>query len=250
LKSASPGPVVRWLLTCEHGGHEVPARWRRQFRGAREVLHSHRGWDRGALATFRILAPAVADAYFHATTTRLLVDLNRSIGHRALFSEYTRSLPAQEREEILEQHYHAWRDPVIERIDRWRRAGDAVLHVSVHSFTPTLNGQVRNADIGLLYDPGRPWERSVCRRWRQILRDAAPDARVRRNYPYRGSADGFTKTLRRRFPDGYAGIELELNEGNVGVRCHHVAEEILASLRVLRREVPALVDASSESPPA
>jgi predicted N-formylglutamate amidohydrolase len=233
--------VVRWLLTCEHGGHEVPARWKRLFRGAGLVLRSHRGWDRGALATFRILAPAVADASFFATTTRLLVDLNRSVGHRALFSEFTRQLPEPEREAILETHYYAWRDAVISQIDAWRAAGDSVLHVSVHSFTPALNGVVRNADIGLLYDPGRPWERAICRRWRTILRDKAPDARVRLNYPYRGTADGFTKHLRRRFPEGYAGIELELNEGNVGTRCHHVAEEILASLRLLRPslEVPA-----------
>ena len=225
---------IRWLLTCEHGGHEVPARWRHLFRGARDVLRSHRGWDGGALATFRVLAPALADASFFATTTRLLVDLNRSVGHRALFSEYTRDLPAAEREEILAHHYHEWRDAVVERIAGWRRAGDAVLHISVHSFTPVMNGEVRNADIGLLYDPGRPWERSICRDWRSILRTVAADARVRLNYPYRGNADGFTTHLRRRFPEGYAGIELELNEGNVGTRCHHVAEEVLASLRALR----------------
>lgn len=184
----------------------------------------------------------MADASFHSTTTRLLVDLNRSVGHRALFSEYTRALPEAERDTILETHYHAWRDAVVGRIDDWRRRGDAVVHVSVHSFTPKLAGKVRDADIGLLYDPGRTWEKAICRRWRLVLREVAPDARVRLNYPYRGTADGFTKHLRRRFPESYAGIELELNEGNVGVRCHHVAEEILASMRVLREEVGPLLD--------
>jgi predicted N-formylglutamate amidohydrolase len=226
--------VIRWLLTCEHGGHRVPARWRHLFRGADRVLRSHRGWDRGALATFKILAPAIADASFHATTTRLLVDLNRSVGHKALFSEFTRHLPRAEREEIISNHYHTWREPVIDRIAEWRDAGCAVVHVSVHSFTPSLAGVTRNADVGLLYDPGRPWERAICRRWRAALKETAPDARVRLNYPYRGTADGFTTHLRRRFPRGYAGIELELNEGNVGARCHHVAEEILASLLRLR----------------
>ena len=206
--------VIRWLLTCEHGGHKVPARWRHLFRGADRVLRSHRGWDRGALATFRILAPAIADASFHATTTR--------------------HLSRAEREEILSDHYHTWREPVVARIAEWQAAGHAVVHVSVHSFTPSLEGVNRNADVGLLYDPGRTWERAICRRWRAVLKETAPDARVRLNYPYRGTADGFTTHLRRRFPGGYAGIELELNEGNVGTRCHHVAEEILASLMRLR----------------
>ena len=101
---------------------------------------------------------------------------------------------------------------------------------------------VRDADVGLLYDPGREWERAICRRWRGVLREVAPDARVRLNYPYRGTADGFPTSLRRRFPEGYAGIELELNEGNVGIRCHRVAEEILAALRVLREEAGSLLE--------
>ena len=35
-----------------------------------------------------------------------------------------------------------------------------VLHVAVHSFTPVLHGERRNADVGLLYDPARPRERA------------------------------------------------------------------------------------------
>lgn len=36
---------------------------------------------------------------------------------------------------------------------------------------------------------------------------------VRRNYPYRGSGDGLTSYLRRRYPaTRYIGVELELNQ--------------------------------------
>jgi predicted N-formylglutamate amidohydrolase len=91
--------------------------------------------------------------------------------------------------------------------------GAAVLHVSVHTFTPELNGQARNADIGLLYDPARPREQQLCKQWRDALRDLRPDLRVRRNYPYLGKADGFTTHLRRLWTDEqYAGIELEVNQ--------------------------------------
>lgn len=92
-------------------------------------------------------------------------------------------------------------------------AGARVIHVSAHSFTPILDGQARTADIGLLYDPSRAFESRVCRSWRDRLATAAPHLRVRRNYPYRGTADGFTTYLRTRFPmDRYAGIELEVNQ--------------------------------------
>ncbi len=226
--------MIRWILTCEHGGHRVPARWRHLFVGAEDVLRSHRGWDRGALCTLRTLAPEIADAVFYSTTTRLLVDLNRSVHHRSVFSEFTRHLAATERSEILRRHYIPFRRRVAATIARWRQAGDTVIHISVHSFTPVLDGQVRNADVGLLYDPGSDLETTVCRQWRRWLEEAAPGCRVRLNYPYRGTADGFTKWLRREHAVGYAGIELELNEGNVGRRCAEVAAYIRESLILLR----------------
>jgi predicted N-formylglutamate amidohydrolase len=228
--------MMRWILTCEHGGHQVPARWRHLFAEADDVLRSHRGWDRGALCTFRMVAPEIADAAFFSNTTRLLVDLNRSVGHRALFSEFTRDLPEAERREILRRHYYPFRDRVAETIRSWRMGGETVVHISIHSFTPVLDGESRNADVGLLYDPGRGLEKSLCRRWKALLGQAAPGYRTRLNYPYRGTADGFTKWLRRAHPTGYAGIELELNEGNVGRRCGQVADRVLESLRMLKAD--------------
>jgi predicted N-formylglutamate amidohydrolase len=94
----------------------------------------------------------------------------------------------------------------------------------VHSFTPELNGKVRTADVGLLYDPTRDAERELCRRWQKALltqiaatrgdrTNIWSDYRIRRNYPYRGSSDGLTTTLRRVFPAlAYIGIELEVNQ--------------------------------------
>jgi predicted N-formylglutamate amidohydrolase len=83
----------------------------------------------------------------------------------------------------------------------------------VHSFTPVLGGEVRNADVGLLYDSQRPSEVRACRRWQAALAEIDPSLRVRRNYPYRGAADGLATWLRRRLPDArYAGVELELNQ--------------------------------------
>jgi len=91
--------------------------------------------------------------------------------------------------------------------------GNRVIHLASHSFTPVLDGVVRNADIGLLYDPARPGEVELCRRWQAKLEARAPGLRVRRNYPYTGRSDGFTAWLRRRFPaDRYVGIELEINQ--------------------------------------
>ena len=149
----------------------------------------------------------------YSTTSRLLVERNRSPWHRMLFSEITRSLPPDERRRIVERYYLPYRDWVETQVSAALETRERVLHISCHSFTPRLDGEVRRADIGLLYDPRRKTEAKFCAVWQGMIRAADPRLVVRRNYPYRGYADGLTTSLRKHYPDpAYAGIELEVNQ--------------------------------------
>lgn len=212
---ASLTPALRnqLVISCEHGGREVPRAYAALFAGLAELLDSHRGWDAGALELGRELADAFAAPLHAATTTRLLVDLNRSIGHRTLFSEVTRSLPPERRQDIVARYYRPHRQAVEADIARFIAAGSQVIHVASHSFTPTLDDVPRHADVAWLYDPSRPGEVDFARAWMRNLARLAPELRLRRNYPYRGRDDGLTKVLRERHPDpAYVGIELEVNQ--------------------------------------
>jgi predicted N-formylglutamate amidohydrolase len=224
-----------FLITCEHGGNRIPSRYRHLFAGFEALLQTHRGYDAGALALARELARALAAPLFVSTTSRLLVDLNRSIGHPRLYSEATRGASARVRSEILENYYLPYRNRVEADIAKAVERGCRVIHVASHSFTPALDGAVRNADIGLLYDPARPGETELCRRWQSQLMALAPELKVRRNYPYEGKSDGFTAYLRRRFPaEVYIGIELELNQKHVikgGRHWRALRRRVIESLR-------------------
>lgn len=179
-------------------------------------MHSHRGYDRGSLRVARELAQLLNAALFVATASRLLVDLNRSVGHPRLFSEVTKQLPISIRREILTHYYLPYRNQVEQTIAEAIHKGGQVIHISSHSFTPVLNGEVRHTDIGLLYDPSRPKERDFCCQWQASLKTKAPGLIIRRNYPYAGKADGLTTYLRRQFPaKAYVGIELEINQKHV-----------------------------------
>jgi len=232
------------LITCEHGGNRIPARYRPLFDGFEALLPTHRGYDPGALTLARELSRALAAPLFVSTTSRLLIDLNRSIGHPFLYSEATRNAPASVRRAILEKHYLPYRKRVEAHIAAAIAHGSRVIHLSSHSFTPMLDGEVRNADIGLLYDPARHGEVELCRRWQARLKVSAPEWKVRRNYPYTGKSDGLTAHLRRCFPaDVYVGIELEINHKHVlqGGR----------PWRALRRQViEALLQALSDTFPS
>ena len=205
-----------FLITCEHGGNRIPAPYRHLFHGRRALLETHRGYDPGALATARALARAFDAPLVASTVSRLLVDLNRSIGHPRHFSPTTRSAPLALRETIIERHYLPYREQVERFVRQSVLRRRRVIHVSSHSFTPKLNGEVRRADVGLLYDPRRRGEVLLSARWKAALGALAPMLRVRRNYPYAGKDDGLTAHLRTCFPPGaYIGIELEINQAIV-----------------------------------
>jgi predicted N-formylglutamate amidohydrolase len=145
-------------------------------------------------------------------TSRLLIEPNRSLHHHNLFSEFSRDLPAEDKAWLIEHIWKPHRDAVTESVAKGIRRRGRVLHVALHSFTPVLDGQTRTADIGLLYDPKRPAERRSALALRRVLQEAT-GLRVRRNYPYRGDADGLTTALRRVFEaDDYVGLEIELNQ--------------------------------------
>jgi predicted N-formylglutamate amidohydrolase len=205
-----------FIITCEHGGNRIPAPYRRLFRGQRALLDSHRGYDPGSLVMAKALASGFGAPLVASTVSRLLIDLNRSIGHPQLFSVVTRAAPAQSRAQIVEQHYRPYRTQVERLVGQAVARGHRVIHISSHSFTAELDGRVRGADVGLLYHPGRRGEAEVCARWKDSLAALASDLRVRRNYPYAGKGDGLTSHLRLRFAQSdYVGIELEVNQGIV-----------------------------------
>lgn len=204
------------VVTCEHGGNRIPAAYVDLFHGWQARLSSHRGYDRGALIMARDLAAALQAPLVTSTVSRLLVDLNRSLSSPQAWSDATRALSPTSKQAIVSRHYAPYRQRLMNTVAEAVAAGQRVIHVSSHSFTPVLDGQVRNADIGLLYDPARPGEVALAARWKAALAEHSAELRVRRNYPYHGKNDGLTTAMRRCFaPSEYVGIEIELNQALV-----------------------------------
>lgn len=230
---------IALLVTCEHGGHQIPGPYRHLFEGQQLLLRSHRGYDAGALAVARSLARAFGAPLVAATVSRLLVDLNRSLGHPRSFSATTRNLDAATRAAIVRRYYVPHRTQVEALVRGQVARGRRVVHIASHSFTPVLDGAVRRADVGLLYDPRRPSETALCTRWKAALGAVAPTLSVRRNYPYLGNGDGLTRHLRLRFPArAYVGVELEINQrlANAGAASFARLRQALAeSLRLALR---------------
>lgn len=224
------------VISREHGGNLIPSAFAGLFAGQSALLASHRGFDAGALRMAKTLAEAFAAPLVSARISRLLVDLNRSPGHPTLHHPCVRDAPTVVRRQVMACHYAPYRRQVAARVAEAIAARGRAIHLSSHSFTPALDGDLRRADIGLLYDPSRTEEALLCARWKRALGRLAPALTVRRNYPYRGSGDGLTSALRRRFAaEVYLGIELELNQKLVAETDEAWAglrAQVVASLRL------------------
>ncbi len=199
------------ILTCEHAFPDIPEGYKHLFDSDTEILKTHEAYDTGSFDLFQFLKP-IADFSHYQEIGRLLVESNRSLNHKKLFSRFTKGLNSFEKGEILNSFYFPYRTKIEQNISSILEGGSEVLHISIHSFTPVFQGDVRNADIGLLYDPGISKEKEISRSWKELISNKTSEFKVRLNYPYLGKSDGFTTSLRKMFPKNYIGIELEVNQ--------------------------------------
>lgn len=202
------------LISCEHGGHKIPKPYINQLdEETKTLLATHRGWDQGALGLAKQISKSENAPLFFTEISRLLIDCNRSITHRKAYGPSFREASPEVKEQIANDYYHPYRLSIVDAIERLHKKDLKVLHCAFHSFTPVLDGETRSAEFGLLYDPSRGSEV----KWADVIMNQIKAQgvswRARRNYPYLGKSDGFTRFLRKRFSDLlYAGFEFEFNQ--------------------------------------
>lgn len=201
------------IITCEHASHYIPKVYSHLFTGAEDIVKTHRGWDPGAFTIAKFLVKHLEAPLFIHKPNRLLIEVNRSLDHNQLFSEFTNKLTDRVKNELITTYYRPYRDEVEAKISMLVGEGYEVLHLSIHSFTPVMNGIERSVDVGILFDEGRTSELGFSSTWKTLLQEALPELTVMFNCPYQGADDGFTTYLRTKFADHqYMGIELEVNQ--------------------------------------
>jgi predicted N-formylglutamate amidohydrolase len=151
VNADGPGSAV---LVCDHASNRVP-----QGLGTLglEAVHlaDHIGWDPGAADVARHLsacldAPLVLSGY-----SRLVIDCNRPPGHAQSIAEQSagvsvpgnRGLTPLDRERRLNTFFRPYHAAISRLLDR--RSHRASLLLSIHSFTPVLNGRSRPWHMGV-----------------------------------------------------------------------------------------------------
>jgi predicted N-formylglutamate amidohydrolase len=154
------------VIVCDHASRRVP---RKLGDLGLEPHHfnKHIAFDIGADAITRRLADRLGACAVLGTYSRLVVDLNRQPGDPGSIPAVSDAItiPANKnlseaealcRMETLHTPYHEAINREIASL--WRRDDKPPALFSVHSFTPSMNGQDRIWDIGVLWnkDPRLP----------------------------------------------------------------------------------------------
>lgn len=201
------------IITCEHAVNTIPNAYQHLFQEQPDVLNSHRAIDFGARDIARQFSQQLKCPLFEATTSRLLIECNRSLNHSQCFSEFTQELTEEGKQNLIDEYYQPFRQVAETYISDAIKKGIQMIHLSIHSFTPVFNNIPRTTDIGLLYDPSRHGEKTLAVQWREELKKQKAPYRVRMNYPYQGTSNGFASALRKKYAENdYLGFEVESNQ--------------------------------------
>lgn len=224
----------RIIITCEHADNYVPKEFKLLFAGHENALESHLGWDPGAFTVAKLMVKDLKCLFYSQKISRLLVEVNRSLDHPHLFSRYVQKLDPSIKSMLLEKYYHSYRNNVENKISSLIDEGFEVVHISVHSFTPVLNGLERKVELGLLFDDNREEELAFNKQWQDILQGMMPEYTIMHNLPYHGADDGFTTYLRNKYTSHYLGIEIEISQKYVDTpQLKEIAKGLTNSLKMM-----------------
>ncbi|HAC80389.1 MAG: N-formylglutamate amidohydrolase [Candidatus Binatia bacterium] len=229
--------IRHWVLTCEHASKRIP-RGYRSLGLAREQIADHIGWDIGAREVQKVLARDLPASAIYSSVSRLLVDPNRHPGESSLIPAESDQvlIPGNQRLTPVERRLRLsrWHAPYHARIDAslgqaCRKFPGGVRLLSIHSFTPVMDGHARNFDIGVLFDAHVPLARAFGRALKRL------GLRVRYNEPYSGY-DGLIYAAKRHGEAHQVPyVELEIN--NALIREDRGVRRIAALLRKALLEI-------------
>lgn len=205
------------LLTCDHASRAIPADY--DSLGLDEtVLRRHIAWDIGAGDVARRLAALMDAPAVLCGTSRLVIDCNRPLDDPTSIPQVSdgviipgnQELSAQARCERARRHFQPYHGEIGRRLDAFEARGIRPLVVSVHSFTPIMNGFERPWHVGLLWDrePG-PAAALIA----ELARN--PALVVGDNQPYSGSD-----------PQGY-GIDAYANRRGLPMAMFEVRQDLI-----------------------
>lgn len=147
------------LLVCDHASKRIPPELANLGLSS-DQLDSHIAWDLGAADLCRQLAATLDCTAVLAGYSRLVVDCNRRLNDPTAFVEVADGVPVSGNRELdNEQRWHRvknyfmpYHGAIQEQLNRLLVQGMTPALLSIHSFTPVLEGFHRPWQVGVMWD--------------------------------------------------------------------------------------------------
>jgi predicted N-formylglutamate amidohydrolase len=158
----NPDATAPILLVCDHASRRFP-----RALGTMGLdpfaRRCHLAVDIGAGALTEALADSLGVTAVLCQYSRLIVDCNRQLMDPGAFLEFgdgviipgNRSLHQQDKDVRAKDIYWPYHGAVEAQVSRFRDMDTDPVFISIHSFTPVLNGESRTWEMGVLWDKDR-----------------------------------------------------------------------------------------------
>ena len=214
VRLINPAGASPFLLLGDHAGNAIPAALGSLGLG-RDDLERHIAWDIGVGGLGPMLAEALDAVFIRQHYSRLVVDCNRDPDAPDAMpetSDFTAipgnaALTSAARAARLAAIHQPYQAAIAAEIERRHAADMATVLVSLHSFTPSMNGRDRPWQIGVLYGEG---DTGFALALLDLLQRRGAWT-VGDNEPY--AMDGIDHTIpRHAYPDRLPYAELEIRQ--------------------------------------
>jgi predicted N-formylglutamate amidohydrolase len=193
----NPESIRPLLLVCDHASRLIP-RSLGDLGLDPAALDRHIAWDIGAAELTRRLALRMSATAVLAGYSRLVIDCNRQPGDPQSIVEVSdgtvipgnRALKDTEQEARAEAIHWPYHHAIDYAFSRLRRLGPEPVLLSIHTFTPSLAGEDRFWDIGVLWNRDPRLAVPLMERLRRYQELAVGD-----NQPYSGREIAYTLNL-------------------------------------------------------
>ena len=227
------------LIICDHASAHVPSAYNGLGLGA-EQLRRHIAWDIGAGEVSRRLAASLDAPAVLCGTSRLVIDCNRPFWAESSIPPQSdgtaipgnAGLDETERQRRIDQYFSPYHDEISRRIGTMRQQGSSpaptapLALISIHSFTPVMDGFQRPWHVGMLWDQDDRLAKPVVDALRQD-----PDLCVGENKPYDGSN-----------PPGYA-LQTHAADNGLPIAVFEIRQDLIDSEQGAAKWAKILADA-------
>lgn len=156
VNKTGKAPVV---IVCDHASNRIPKKLGTLgLTPAQRKMHI--AWDPGTAHIGRYLAKKLKAPLLLANYSRLVVDLNRGHDNGECMRDVSdhvkikgnRKLSKAAQKERLDALYWPYHGEITRLLDGVRGRGDVPLLLSIHSFTPSMDGFDRPWQIGVMWN--------------------------------------------------------------------------------------------------